>query len=634
MTRSAPGRSRALPVFAWVALLAPSALSGQDIQAVAEMRGLTLPPGYYAQLAADPTSYTLPNGLFRIGPDGERLVQRVDGTKRVAVIPALFADSPEPHVTAGTIQERIFDGPAPRGTLTALYQEMSGGRLNVTGEVNDWVRTSLTRAEVVGTSNGLVREDARTGEFLLDALRQADPGFDFGLYDNDGPDGLPNSGDDDGWVDAIAFEFIEIAASCGGPGIWPHLWGIRPWNAGQPFTTDDARPDSGFVQIDAYIIQSAVDCGGTEPQDAAVIAHEFGHVLGLPDYYHPTVPSEGSFGRRWVLGCWELMAAGAWGCDEHNLDRAPFGPTHMSARSKNRMDWLTYRDVGAVRDAEFVLAPVQTSEEALRIPLDDEGLEFLLLEYRQQTGFDDEIPADGVVIYHQDFQGSLRPDPEGTQPYFLRVVERDDNAGLVRNALDGGNRGEAGDAWGVGGVDQKLHGMSVPSSRRNDGSPSSVTIHSLVVEGGVAKLRISTAATPEIVAPTEPLRVQPAEPFEQRLRVGGGFMPYAFQGSGPEGVSLTVDGDDVVVAGTLGATGPFELALGVVDALGRAATPLFLPITAGEWLVGEDRLLQSFLGSSAAPLEPAERSYLDFVGNGNGRYDVGDLRAWLRDNGG
>ena len=35
----------------------------------------------------------------------------------------------------------------------------------------------------------------------LDAVAQLDPIIDFSLYDNDGPDGIPSSGDDDGLVD-------------------------------------------------------------------------------------------------------------------------------------------------------------------------------------------------------------------------------------------------------------------------------------------------------------------------------------------------------------------------------------------------------------------------------------------------
>ena len=42
------------------------------------------------------------------------------------------------------------------------------------------------------------------------------------------------------------------------------------------------------------------------------------------------------------------------------------------------------------------------------------------------------------------------------------------------------------------------------------------------------------------------------------------------------------------------------------------------------------RLVQQFLGSAGAQLTAEERSYLDRIGNENGQYDVGDLRAYLK----
>lgn len=582
--------------------------------------------GYFQRLAADPTAFTLPNGLFRAGAAGPMPASTL-GTRQILVVPALFSDSPDPHVTSEQIGQLLFQGPAPRGTLTQAYLEMSRGKLTVEGTVTPWVRTGLTLSEVVGASAGL-GGDAKVGAYLLESLRLVDEVVDFRAFDNDGPDGIPDSGDDDGVVDAIAFEFLEVAGSCGGPGIWPHLWGIAPQNESQPFHSQDIGAKGLPIQVNAYIIQSAVDCGGVEPQDAAVIAHEFGHVLGLPDYYHPT--AAGAEGRRWVLGCWELMAAGSWGCGPHGATRAPFGPTHMSARSKNAMGWLDYVTVGEVWDHEIVMDPVQATGQALRIPLDAVGREFLLVEYRTREGFDRDIPADGVLIYHQDFQGAFRPAPGSGTQYFLSILEQDDNAGLVRNTLEGGNRGEAGDAWGVGGVERKLHFNTVPFLRLHaGGSPTPVTFHEIVVDGGKARIRLSNAATPRLISPEQAMAVEQVVPFERRFRIAGGYMPYVAGGSVPAGVTVTAEDDELVIRGSIDGPGPFEMSLRVTDARGTASS-VTLPLTGEPWQVGEDRLLQSFLGSGAQPLNADERAYLDLQGNRNGRYDVGDLRAWLR----
>lgn len=610
------------------ALASPRSASAQYIAPPAAGRAVSPPVGYFERLAQDPAAFTLPNGLFRATAQGPQAVQMV-GTKGMLVLPALFSDSPEPHVAPETIGRLLFDGPAPRGTLTEAYLEMSRGKLDVDGTVLPWVRTSLTRAEVVGSNAGL-GADAKVGEYLLEALQLADESIDFGQYDNDGADGIPNSGDDDGAVDAMAFEFIEVAGSCGGPGIWPHLWGIAPQNGGQPFLSDDMGAGGSPIRVDAYIIQSAVDCGGVNPQDAATIAHEFGHILGLPDYYHPTAGG-GAEGRRWVLGCWELMAAGSWGCGPHGAAREPFGPTHMSARTKNVLGWLDWMTVGAVWDVEVTLPPV-SSGQALRIPLDGDGREFLILEYRTRTGFDAQIPADGILIYHQDMMGALRPLPGGDTPYFLSLVEQDHNEGLVRNTYEGGNRGEAGDAWAVGGATQSFHFETTPSLALNaDGTSSTVTIHEMRIVDGMARIRLSTGDGPVLQAPSEPWEVEQVEPFERRIRIAGGAMPYQVSASVPEGLTVSAEGDALVVRGAVSEAGPFTLAFDITDARGLTAPPVALPLTAGPWVVEEERLLQLFLGSDATPLSPGEEAFLDFHGNRNGRYDVGDLRAWLRD---
>ena len=468
-------------------------LWAQDIEALAEIRGLTLPQSYYNRVAQDRGAFELPNGLFRVNARGEvEPVRNIGGTHRLVVLPALFSDSEEPHITRDMIQASLFDGPAPYGTVTEAYAEMSRGEFTLLGDVLPWVRTSRPMEVVVGASNGF-GEDSDLGPYFLEALELADEATDFSFYDNDGPDNVPNSWDDDGYVDAMTFEFIEIAGSCGGPSIWPHRFGIAAWNDGEPFTTNDARPGGGLVQVDGYIVQGATSCDGLDVQSANTIAHEYGHVLGLPDFYHPTAAG-GPAGRRWVLGCWALMAAGSWGCGPVVDERPPYGPSHMSARNKNVLGWLDFTEVGLepVSNREYVLDPVQTSGDALRIHLDQDGSEYLLVEYRAQIGFDSGIPADGVLIYHQDLGAARRPDPSSGLPYFLALLEQDDNDGLIRNSFEGGNRGEAGDAWGVGGVPNELSSITSPSTRLNDGRATEVAFHSIVVQNGQARITLST----------------------------------------------------------------------------------------------------------------------------------------------
>jgi len=393
----------------------------------------------------------------------------------------------------GELERVLFDGPYEYGTATEYYDEASGGRLTLSGQVLPWVRTSLTMAEVVGSDNGL-GGDARTHDYLIEALDLADPTVDFGLFDNDGPDGLPNSGDDDGAVDAVAFEFLEIAASCGGPSIWPHRSRMDWWQD-TPYVTDDPRTGGGMIVVNDYIVQSVVDCGGVDPQKSTTIAHEMGHVLGLPDLYDR---SQGYLvhQRRWVVGCWSLMAAGAWGCGTD--DRVSWvRPTHPGAWEKEQLGWLTeVEEVGEALELEYTLDPVITGERVLKIPLergiDPDTNEYLLVEYRTKQGFDLDLPASGVLITHIDPQIPGNQPCDGcAQVYRVALLEADGNSSLRLTFSQGGNRGEAGDAWGISGTGV-LATNTYPSSRLNTGAPSPVTIYGVSIAGGVAHITLSS----------------------------------------------------------------------------------------------------------------------------------------------
>ena len=505
------------------------------------VRGVELPRGYFERVRQQPDLFRLHDGWIDKAAAAESGAAALEGTLRVAVILALFSDSPAPHVSAADIQRVLFDGPSAYGTASEFYAEASGGRFALEGQTVPWVRTGLTMQQVVGTEYGL-GSDAMTGTYLAQALALADPSVDFGLFDNDGPDGIPNSGDDDGAVDAVAFEFLEVAASCGGPAIWPHRSRIAGW-LGTPYETGERQPNGAPIVVNDYIVQSAVDCGGVQLQTATTISHEMGHVLGLPDLY------DGSLGilpeeRRWVVGCWSLMAAGSWGCG--TSDREIWvRPTHLGAWERTRLGWVdSVAESVAGLGREYTLPPVLQSGRVLRIPLEHgvpaDTNEYLLVEYRTQSGFDLDLPASGVLVYHVDPQIPGNWPCQGcAQVYRVVLLEADGNRSLQRTFLEGGNRGEPGDAWGVTGPGY-LTTTSDPSTQLTFGTPSGVRIDEISIRDGVAHVIVSSST------------------------------------------------------------------------------------------LASERLLQPFLLSPAEPLTSEERTYLDRVGNGNGQYDVGDLRAYLR----
>jgi M6 family metalloprotease-like protein len=613
--------------------LAPGAALAQDVERHVRPGGPPLPQGYFDRIRLQPDFFTIDRGWSaRVDVTAPR-ASALGGTLNVLVVQVLFGDSPEPHIEAAEVRRVLFDGPTQHGTLTDFYRELSRGALTMTGFVTPWVRTAITRAEVLGDGYGLGMK-ARTGTFLHQAMAAVDELIDLGQFDNDGPDGIPNSGDDDGFVDIVAFQFIERAAACGGDGIWPHRGRIRGWEgeSGAGAFVSRARTPSGQpIRADSYIIQSTVDCDGG-PMNLSVIAHELGHVFGLPDFYHAAdgiLPSQ----RRWVLGCWTLMAAGAWGCGDGASWPTATRPSHMGAYEKIVLGWIPYTQVPAeTYDREYTLAPAQTTGQVLMVNI---GLqEFLLLEYRPAVGFDAELAAGGVLIYHADVGRRLYPAPGEPRLYHISLKEADGDDALLRTALEGGNRGVAGDVWGID-ARTRFSAVTTPALIDNRGLRTTVTFHSIVVDGGVARVRITTARIPKVVDGLTPRAATALTAFTHELRAIGGALPYRWSvldGRLPQGLALTEGEETLQLSGTPLEAGRFTATLQLTDAFGTTVTqPIELSV--GAIALDADRLTAPFMRSGGAPLTADEEAFLDLGGNRNGRYDIGDLRRYLRTHG-
>jgi len=129
---------------------------------------------------------------------------QVSGTMRIPVLAGYFAGETAPGAAA-LWQDQLF-GANPSGSVTDYYDEVSYGALTMTGTVLGWTQVSRNESWYAGSTNGTDwnSPDTHFGEFIKELLDAADGAVDFGQYDNDGPDGVPNSGDDDGVVDLLA----------------------------------------------------------------------------------------------------------------------------------------------------------------------------------------------------------------------------------------------------------------------------------------------------------------------------------------------------------------------------------------------------------------------------------------------
>ena len=310
------------------------------------------------------------------------------------VIFAQFADEGAGNLAPSWAHD-LFDDELP-GSFAHFYREMSAGRLHIEGQVlprryrsRDSAETYL--AEIPGSLG-------QFGRFNLEVLTAADADVDFGLFDNDGPDGVPNSGDDDGYVDIV---FINLQTSPRDFFIGVAT-GIASLGLNADYISGDPAASGGFVRVRSRFTGFAgtTQRGHTFSVAASTMCHEFAHVLGLPDLFDQTAltvaeldPEDDSAG----IGKWGVMGQGTLGWS--GVD----GPNAFSAWPLATLGWVEVVEVqGSVEGLE--IGEIFSERKAYKIPLTQD--EYFLLEHRRADGsyYNRNIPQDGLLIWHIDEQ--------------------------------------------------------------------------------------------------------------------------------------------------------------------------------------------------------------------------------------
>ncbi len=525
------------------AVSAPAPLQGQDVELLGKIHGTRPPQAYYDMKDRDPGAFDFRRALFRRGlrmrdlPDlragaGTGAVayegafarlaaagsesEPVSGTFHFPLILGLFSDSPEPSpgFLRADVQAEFFDGPQSNasavGTVPDYYHAVSGGRITLTGAAFDWQRTPLTQSQVAAGVSGL-GAGSRVGEFIVRTLQALDDGsVDWGVFDNDGPDGLPNSGDDDGYVDVLAVVHPTPGGECRAPQwdrnnrVWSHRWNLESaaqpqsgwiWapgmaeaivlNQGYVTRSPSAAPGVPFIKILDYTIQPVRNCDGDGLNDIGVFAHELGHGFGLPDLY-----VTGGSGGHEGIGNWGLMGTGAWGCD----GQTAWSPCHMSAWSKAFLGWADVETLPSGTDlGTLVLPPVETSGKVYRMDSGDGSGEYLLLENRQALGFDEHLYAPGLLVWQID--------PATIQNRWNTGVNNDpDHMGVWLRQADGlnelaeadGGRGDGGDPFPGSTGNTLFHAGSNPGSWSHAGRAMGLTLMDIAEVGQDVSFRALT----------------------------------------------------------------------------------------------------------------------------------------------
>ncbi len=484
----------------FVMALGATAAAAQDVELLGEHFGTRVPNAYHEVMNRDPNAFrflrgfrsegviapgsVLPSADLRIANIFGESGQPILGTFRFPLILGLYADSPPvAPFPRDQVDQEFFTGPNSRNiTITDFYSELSGARVDLLGETHGWARSSLTEDDVAGTSNGLDPSDG-VGEFIIETLTLLDDGsIDWGRYDNDGPDGIPNSGDDDGFVDVLGVMHATPGGECAGddPHVWSHRW-VLTASAGRMFVTSTISANGDSILINDFTIQPVMNCSGAEINEIGTFAHELGHGFGLPDLYAVG-------GNHAGIGRWGLMGSGNSGCmtpPQGQPSHADF-PCHMSAWSKMFLGWIDVVDVpSGAGTFTLTLDPVESGGSIYKVDVGDGSGDFYLLENRQRIGTDVFLPTTGLFVWRVD------PEQIENRRPFNRVNTTAARMGVWLRQADGlnelqepgGGRGDTGDPFPGASGNTAFHDATIPDSRSHLDSTTGVTITDIQAVG-------------------------------------------------------------------------------------------------------------------------------------------------------
>ena len=237
----------------------------------------------------------------------------------------IFGDGP------GVVRTDLNDGAGVDMTGvsgTNWYAEQSEGLYDLQGEFfQQWVQLDHSEgyygweggeANPYGEGVSCELPSGNTSAFVGDtiaALNMDDPNFDWSVYDTD----------DNGVVDHFMVVHAGVGNEAGGGAqgdmaIWSHSFVATCDNDGNGtlelgcLASDGGTPDP---DDDIYVVNYTV-----VPEDAniGVVVHEYGHDIGLPDYYDTSGASSNSTAH------WIVMSGGSWNGPLGGSYPAPFNP--------------------------------------------------------------------------------------------------------------------------------------------------------------------------------------------------------------------------------------------------------------------------------------------------------------------
>ena len=230
--------------------------------------------------------------------------------------------------------------------------------------------------------NGIQGYDTAPEEAVIEGCKALDGQVDFSQFDND----------NDGKVDLVFMLYAGYSEADTGNSntIWPHQWELS--SAGKNLKLDGKT-------IDSYACSSELAGAGSlkdKLDGIGSVCHEFGHAMGLPDFYDADYETNGEAGGLYDFS---VMCEGCYNNDGRT-------PPYFNIEERILLGWINESDAyqsfnGSGSYSIPAIRPENNSLVAYKTPTDKDG-EYFVYECRGNSGYDQYLTGHGLVVYQVD----------------------------------------------------------------------------------------------------------------------------------------------------------------------------------------------------------------------------------------
>ena len=300
---------------------------------------------------------------------------------RALFILVSFSNQSFKDASATYYKSKLGDATEGAMSMYNYLKQQSNGAYAPPVDVFGPVTLSSTYATYgANDSNG---DDTNPAQMIADACLALDSQIDFSQYDS-------NS---DGVVDNVYVLYAGKGEADGGEAntIWPHQWTLQA--AGITL-----RLDGKYIR--SYACSAELNGSGKCAMGTPL--HEFGHVIGLPDYYDTEYKSTNYTESR-TPGDWSIMDQGSYNNDGNT-------PPNYSVFDKYYLGWLTPKFLAkdAIDNVTLTTAygdGYQITGGTSLLPYTNTETIYYI-ENRQKTGWDAYLPGHGMVVWQVKYDAT------------------------------------------------------------------------------------------------------------------------------------------------------------------------------------------------------------------------------------